>query len=157
MWETIVMHLVMNRPVYAYKKELLNIPFYGWYLTIMSGIIVDRKGGASALKSLIKQTKEYLAKGQNIVIFPQGTRTPIGAKTKEYPYQSGIAALYLSCNVQVVPAALNSGVFWSKKGSKKKGTIILEFLEPIAPGLSKQEFMKKLEDTIESKSEELNY
>ncbi|MBU6338537.1 MAG: 1-acyl-sn-glycerol-3-phosphate acyltransferase [Rickettsiales bacterium] len=156
MWETIVMHLVMKRPVYAYKKELLKIPFYGWYIKIMSGIKVDRKGGASALKSLIKQTKEYLAKGQNIVIFPQGTRTPINASTKDYPYQSGIAALYLACNVKVVPAALNSGVFWPKKGSKKKGTIVLELLDPISPGLAKQEFLLQLENKIELATSKLN-
>ncbi len=156
MWETIVMHLLMNRPVYAYKKELLKIPFYGWYLTIMSGIKINRKGGASALKSLIKQGKEYIAKGQNIVIFPQGTRTAVGASAKDYPYQSGIAALYLSCNVKVVPAALNSGVFWAKKGNKKKGTIILEFLEPISPGLSKQEFLIELENKIESATKKLS-
>ena len=156
MWETIVMHLVMNRPVYAYKKELLKIPFYGWYLTIMSGITVDRKGGAGALKSLIKQGKKYLGNGQNIVIFPQGTRTPIGASVKDYPYQSGIAALYLSCNVKVVPAALNSGIYWSKNGNKQKGTIILEFLDPISPGLSKKDFLIELENKTESASEKIN-
>ena len=155
MWETVVMHLIVNRPVYAFKKELLKIPFYGWYLTIMSGITVDRSGGASALKSLIKQSKSYLAKGQNIVIFPQGTRTPLGASSEKYPYQAGIAALYLSCGVKVVPAALDSGKFWPKKGAKNAGKITLEFLDPIEPGLAKQEFMARLENTIESKSAEL--
>jgi 1-acyl-sn-glycerol-3-phosphate acyltransferase len=141
----------MNRPVYAFKKELLKIPFYGWYLTIMSGITIDRKGGAGALKSLIKQSKKYLSQGQNIVIFPQGTRTPIGANTKDYPYQSGITALYLSCDVKVVPATLNSGNFWPKTGFKKNsGTIILQFLDPIETGLSKKEFILELEEKIES-------
>lgn len=151
MWETIVMHLVMNRPVYTFKKELLIIPFYGWYLKVMSGITIDRKGGASALKSLIKQSKDYLAKGQNIVIFPQGTRTPFGASVTDYPYQAGIAALYLACNVKIVPMTLDAGKFWSKKGmSKTPGTITLKVLDPIAPGLSKKEFMSKLEESIES-------
>ena len=151
MWETVIMHLVMNRPVYAFKKELLKIPFYGWYLTIMSGITIDRKGGAGALKSPIKQSKKYLSQGQNIVIFPQGTRTPIGANAKDYPYQSGITALYLSCDVKVVPATLNSGNFWPKTGFKKNsGTIILQFLDPIEAGLSKQEFILELEEKIES-------
>ena len=156
MWETIVMHLVCNRPVYAYKKELLKIPFYGWYVKKMSGITVDRKGGASALKSLIKQSKKYLSQGQNIVIFPQGTRVAITANSKDYPYQAGIAALYLSCQVKAVPAALNSGVFWSKgKLLKKPGKITLEFLDPIEPGLSKKEFMSRLENAIETRSNEL--
>jgi len=155
MWETIVMHLVFHRPVYAFKKELLMIPFYGWFLRVMSGIIVDRKGGAKALKSLIKQSKNYLEKGQSIILFPQGTRVPVGASAKEYPYQPGIAALYMSCGAKVVPAALNSGVFWPKKGVKKPGKIILEFLDPIESGLPRDEFMKKLEAVTEKKSEEL--
>jgi len=154
MWETIVMHLVFNRPVYAFKKELLKIPFYGWYLRLMSGIVVDRKGGAKALKSMLIQSKKYIENKQNIVIFPQGTRTPIGSNTKEYPYQSGIVAIYNADNCCVVPAALNSGIYWNKK-NKKSGTIILEFLPPINPGLDKKEFMAKLEESIETKTNQL--
>ncbi len=155
MWETIVMHLVCHRPVYAFKKELLKVPFYGWYLRAMSGIVVDRKGGAKALKDLIKQSKKYLAQNQNIVLFPQGTRVPVGATSDKYPYQSGVIALYLACGVKVVPAALNSGKFWSKSMLKKPGKIILEFLDPIEAGLSKQEFSEKLETAIEKRSQEL--
>jgi len=156
MWETIVMHLVFRRPVYAFKKELLKIPFYGWFLTAMSGITVDRNGGASALKDLIKQSKKYLAQNQSIILFPQGTRVPVGGLCEKYPYQAGIAALYASCGAKVVPAALNSGVFWPKgKISKKPGKIILEFLPAIESGLSRQEFMSKLESAIEKKSAEL--
>lgn len=155
-WETIVMHLVFDRPVYVYKKELEKIPFYGWYLKIMSGIRVNRKGGASALKDMIKQTKSCLTNGQSIIIFPQGTRVPLGAKSEKYPYQIGIAALYLAANVKVVPAALNSGLFWPKhKILKKPGKITLEFLPAIEPGFSKQEFNKKLEEVIEKRSAEL--
>lgn len=156
MWETIVMHLVFDRPVYAFKKELLRIPFYGWYLHIMSGISVDRKGGASALKDLIKQAKKYLGRNQNIILFPQGTRVPVGASVEKYPYQAGVTALYLSCGVKVVPVALNSGIFWEKnKILKKSGTITLEFLTPIEPSLSKQEFILKLEEAIEKSSADL--
>lgn len=156
MWETIVMHLVCHRPAYSYKQELLHVPFYGWYLTRMTGIKVNRKGGAAALRSIIKQAQHYLKNNHNIVIFPQGTRVSAFASTEKYPYQSGIAALYLSCNVPVVPAALNSGIFWPKhKTLKKSGTITLEFLEPIYPGLSKEEFLQKLEDVTEKRSIEL--
>jgi 1-acyl-sn-glycerol-3-phosphate acyltransferase len=155
-WETIIMHLVVRHPVYVYKKELEMIPFYGWYLKIMSGIKLNRKGGAGALKSMIKQSKSYLEHGQSIVLFPQGTRVPLGGEVEKYPYQSGVAALYLSCNVKVVPAALNSGAFWPKhKITKNPGKIILEFLPAIAPGLKKDEFNKKLEEVIEKSSSEL--
>lgn len=155
-WETIVMHLIFHHPVYAYKKELQKIPFYGWYLKVMSGIKVDRKGGASALKDLIKQTKSYLEKGQTIVLFPQGTRVPVGGEIEKYPYQSGVTALYLACGVKVVPAALNSGKFWAKSSFRKNpGKITLEFLDPIEPGLSKQEFNQRLQQAIEARSSAL--
>lgn len=148
-WETIVFHLLCRHPAYIYKKELLKVPFYGWFVKRMTGVNVNRQGGASALKDLIKQTKNILQKGHNIVIFPQGTRVPAGASREQYPYQVGIAALYLACNVPVVPVALNSGSLWGKSMLiKKSGTITMEFLEPIQPGLKKDEFMKILEERI---------
>jgi 1-acyl-sn-glycerol-3-phosphate acyltransferase len=155
MWETIVMHLIFNRPVYAFKKELLKIPFYGWYLTVMSGIVVDRKGGAKALKSMLVQSKKYTDHNRTLVIFPQGTRVPVGASAKDYPYQTGIVAIYNAANCPVVPAALNSGIYWNKNQPKKPGTIIIEFLPAIAPGLDKKEFMTKLEESTEIKSNQL--
>lgn len=155
MWETIIMHIVFHRPVYSWKKELLVIPFYGWFLRVMSGITIDRKGGAKALKSLLAQAKKYTDQKQNVILFPQGTRTPIGASTKDYPYQAGIVALYHHLQVDVVPAALNSGLYWNKK-YKKPGTIILEFLPAIKPGLAKKEFLEKLETAIERKSQEIS-
>lgn len=152
-WETVIMHLILKRPVYAYKKELEVIPFYGWFLKFMSGIKVDRKGGAKSLKSVINQAKFYLKKGQSIVIFPQGTRVPVFASIEQYPYQAGIVALYKSCDVKIVPVALNSGCFWPKdKILKKSGTIIIEFLKPIQQGLGKEEFIEKLTNEIESAS-----
>jgi 1-acyl-sn-glycerol-3-phosphate acyltransferase len=156
MWETLVFHLIFNRPVYSWKKELLKIPFYGWFLEVMSGITIDRNGGAKSLKNLLAQAKKYSTQGQNIILFPQGTRTPIGANTANYPYQVGIVAIYHHLQVEVVPAALNSGLCWGKKGSKKPGIIILEFLPPIQAGLEKKEFLTRLETAIESRSKELS-
>jgi 1-acyl-sn-glycerol-3-phosphate acyltransferase len=156
MWETVIMHLIINRPVYAYKTELLKIPFYGWFLNVMSGIKINRKGGISALKQTLKQAKKYLDKKQSIVIFPQGTRVPIGANTQQYPYQSGIIALYQNCNTSIVPVALNSGIFWPKKlFQQKSGTIIIEFLPAIKNGLNKYEFIQSLTQQIEEKSQQL--
>ncbi len=156
MWETIVMHLIFHRPVYAYKKELERIPFYGWFLTRMSGISVDRDGGSKSIKNIIKQSRHYIDNNQSIVIFPQGTRVPVEANAKDYPYQVGVAAIYLSCKVKVVPVALNSGLYWPKKSIRKKsGTITIEFLKPIEVGLNREEFMNKIEEVIENKSNEL--
>jgi len=156
MWETVIFHLLCKHPAYVYKKELLNVPFYGWYVNKMSGVKVDRSGGASALKDLIKQAKNLIATGHNIIIFPQGTRVPPEASVEQYPYQVGIAALYLACGVDVVPVALNSGNFWGKSmWIKKTGCVTIEFLEPIKPGLSKLDFMTKLAEKIEVHSSEL--
>ena len=153
MWETVVMHLIIDRPVYAYKKELELIPFYGWFVKFMSGIKVDRKGGVRSLKNVINQAKTYVAKGQSVVIFPQGTRVPFGASIEKYPYQAGITALYNSCDVKVVPVALNSGLFWPKgQILKNRGTIVIEFLPAIECSLSKEEFNKKLISAIEERS-----
>jgi 1-acyl-sn-glycerol-3-phosphate acyltransferase len=156
MWETIIMHLIINRPVYAYKTELLKIPFYGWFLNAMSGIKVKRKGGASALKYVLQQAKKYLNINQSIVIFPQGTRVEVFSEISQYPYQPGIIALYQNCGVPVVPIALNSGIFWPKKlFSQKSGTILIEFLPPINIGLNKQQFIQTLTEQLEKKSKQL--
>jgi 1-acyl-sn-glycerol-3-phosphate acyltransferase len=156
MWETLVMHLVFHRPVYAYKVELLKIPFYGWFVAKMSGIAVDRKGGAKALKDLVRNSKDYLEKGQKVILFPQGTRVPVGKPVENYPYQAGIKALYSQLDYPVVPAALNSGKCYPKNlFGKKKGSIILEFLPPIDPKTDRKEFMGALESAIEKKSQEL--
>jgi 1-acyl-sn-glycerol-3-phosphate acyltransferase len=156
MWETVVMHLIIDRPVYAYKKELELIPFYGWFIKFMSGIKVDRKGGVRSLKSVINQAKNYLTKGQSVVIFPQGTRVPVRGLIEKYPYQAGITALYNSCDTKVVPVALNSGLYWPKNQIlKNRGTIIIEFLPAIDRGLSKEEFNKRLISAIEKKAKNL--
>ncbi|MFT6106139.1 MAG: 1-acyl-sn-glycerol-3-phosphate acyltransferase [Rickettsiales bacterium] len=156
MWETIVFHMIFDQPVYSWKKELLKIPFYGWFLKVMSGITIDRKGGARALKNLLFQAKKYTDYKQNIIIFPQGTRTPSGSKAENYPYQSGVVAIYNHLKVDVIPTALNSGDFWDKKNIKRSGTIILEFLPAIKSGLNKKEFMNQLESSIEFKSQQIS-
>ena len=156
MWETIIMHLIIHRPVYVYKTELLKIPFYGWFLNVMSGIKVNRKGGINSLKYVLQQAKSYLQKQQSIVIFPQGTRVPVSGSTQQYPYQSGIISLYQNCNVSVVPVALNSGLFWPKKlFQQKPGTISINFLPAIPSGLSKKDFIQTLTKQIEEKSQQL--
>ena len=155
MWETIIFHLIFDRPVYSWKKELLQIPFYGWFLNKISGITIDRKGGIKSLRNLLNQAKQYIDNGQNIIIFPQGTRTPILDDTKDYPYKSGIVAIYHHLQVDVMPVALNSGIYWNKKWIKKPGKIILEFLPIIKSGLNKKEFLQTLETEIETNSKKL--
>lgn len=157
MWDTVIFHTIIDKPSYVYKKELLKIPVYGWYVKKMPCIEIDRSGGAKALKDMVKKSKNYLKTGHKIIIFPQGTRTPINSTKEEYPYQVGVAALYSACKVKVVPVALNSGKFWGKGMLiKKSGCITLKFLKPIESGLKKDEFMEKLEDSIETESNKLS-
>ena len=108
---------------------------------------IDRKGGASTLKRLVASCKARLDAGRSIIIFPQGTRTTPGARN---PYLPGVAALYTQCNVPVVPTALNSGMFWPRRTFlKHPGTVVIEFLPVIEPGLRRREFSTLLEESIE--------
>ncbi len=148
MWDTIIFLSLLPKPVYVLKRELGQIPFFGWY-TIATGMVrVDRDGHASALKKMIADAKRCIAEGKTLVIFPEGSRAPAGGKLE---YKPGIAALYHQLGVGCVPAALNSGLFWPRrKFLRPPGTIVLEFLAPIAPGQTRREFMATLEERIES-------
>ena len=132
------------------KKELLSIPLFGWFLKRAGMIAVDRKGGASALRSMARQATETLESGRSILIFPEGTRVAPG---QTRPYQPGVAALYTQQKVPVVPVALNSGLFWGRRAFfKKPGTIVVQILPPIPPGLDRKAFMRDLESRIEPAS-----
>lgn len=146
-WETLIFMLVLEKPVYILKKELLRIPIFGSYLKAAGMIAVDRGGGAKSLKNLISVAKEAMSQGGQVIIFPEGTRKAPG----EAPdYKSGIAALYEASGLPVTPLTLNSGHFWGRGFmNKRAGTITLEFLPPIPPGLARGEFMARLESEIE--------
>lgn len=152
-WDTLIFILLLPRVAYVLKKELLRLPFWGWYLWRMKMIAIDRAKGASSIKQLIRDGKTALAENRPIVIFPEGTRTRPGATPD---YHSGITALYSQFNVPVVPVALNSGVYWGKNAFfKKPGTIIMELLPPIPAGLTKKDFAERLKDDIEAASNRL--
>ncbi|MDE3059610.1 MAG: 1-acyl-sn-glycerol-3-phosphate acyltransferase [Pseudomonadota bacterium] len=152
-WETIIFLTLFQRPAYILKRELLRLPFWGWYLWRMKMIAIDRSAGGSSIKHMLRQAKEALADQRPIVIFPEGTRKAPGAPPAYHP---GILALYSQMNVPVIPIALNSGLFWGKNAFfKRPGTIVIEFLPPIAPGLDKREFMQRLQADIETASQRL--
>ncbi len=152
-WETIVYFAVFDAPVYILKRELLMVPFFGWCL-IKSGMIpIDRKGGAVAMRKVITHATASLALGRKIVIFPQGTRVAPGVKA---PYQPGAVGLYTHLATSVVPAALNSGRFWPRRSFlKHPGTITLEFLDPIPPGLPRAKVARMIEERVEAASDRL--
>lgn len=146
-WETIAVCGLFAFPAIILKRELMYIPVFGLHLRRMGFIGIDRSAGASALKNMVRDARAAHAAGRDIIMFPEGTRTPPGQRR---PYHPGIAALYRDLEVPVVPVALNSGVFWGRrKLFKQPGRITVQFLPPIEPGLARREFMAALEDSIE--------
>ncbi|HSV03824.1 MAG TPA: lysophospholipid acyltransferase family protein [Phenylobacterium sp.] len=139
--------------VFVMKKELNWIPWFGWYAAKVGTIDIDRAAGASALKQMVREAKALFARGRQIVIFPEGHRGQPGVAGD---YKPGVAALYRELQVPVHPVATNSGVHWPAHGLiRHPGTIVFEYLEPIPPGLKRAEFMRVLEDRIETASNKL--
>ncbi len=152
-WETFYLALRLADPVFVLKRELLFVPLFGWYLARAGMIAIDRAGGARALKAMRRAAERRLAEGRPIVIFPEGTRVAPG---ESRPYQPGIAALYSQLAVPVVPVAVNSGLYWPRRSFlKRKGRIVVEYLEPIAPGLDRKAFLKELQTRIETATRRL--
>lgn len=138
---------------YVMKQELLSIPWFGWYALKGENIVLDRSGAASALKKLVRDARSRIEEGRQVLIFPEGTRTPVGQKGE---YKPGVAALYTQLGVDCTPLATNSGVHWPKPGkARPPGTIVFEFLPVIPAGLKRAEFMAELETRIETASERL--
>ena len=151
MWDTMALYLVLDQPAIVLKRELLRIPFYGWFVWKATAIAIDRAAGASALRKMSAAARRVLDEGRPILIFPEGTRQKPGAPPD---YKPGVAGLYALLGTDCVPVALNSGVYWTGF-LKRPGTIVLEFLEPIAPGLKRDAFMGLLESRIETATNRL--
>ena len=145
MWDTLALYLALDDPGIVLKRELLRIPFYGWYLGKAAAIPIDRSAGADALRRMTSAAQQVLAEGRPILIFPEGTRKKPGALPD---YKPGVAGLYGMLGVPCVPVALDSGRYW-QGFTKHPGTISLEFLETIPSGLKRREFMTVLEQRIE--------
>ena len=147
-WDALILPVVLGDPACVLKRELLLLPFYGWYAARAGSIAIDRKAGAGALRHLVAAARPVAAQGRPIVIFPEGTRVAPGARL---PYQPGVAALYQALALPLVPAAVNSGVFWGRRSFlKRPGRITLEFLEPIPPGWTRRRVMAELEKRVET-------
>jgi 1-acyl-sn-glycerol-3-phosphate acyltransferase len=147
-YETIVMQQLLRDPAIVLKRELLNIPFYGWYAQRMGMIPIDRGKSSAALRSMMRAADTAVAQGRPILIFPEGTRAAPGTPTRYHP---GVAGLYKHLNLPVVPVALDSGLLWGRNSLRKRaGTVTFQYLPPIAPGLDRRAFMAELETRIES-------
>src|ERR1700733_1680101 len=148
MWETFALLQRFDQPLYILKRELTLIPFFGWYLIKAGMIAVDRRAGGRALLKMVRQASEEVrVGGRQLIIFPEGTRRPVGAPPA---YKPGVAQLYASCRVSCLPVALNSGLFWPRRTFMRyPGTLVVEFLDPVPPGLPRDEFLARIATTIE--------
>jgi 1-acyl-sn-glycerol-3-phosphate acyltransferase len=147
MFETFALQAILGYPVFILKKELLRIPIFGLYLKKIKSIEIvrdtttkDNLNFFDKVASIIKNEKRPL------LIFPQGTRIKADERV---PFKKGVGRIYEALNISCVPIALNSGYVWPKKGIiKYPGKITISLMEPIRPGLSRDEFIKNLEDKI---------
>jgi 1-acyl-sn-glycerol-3-phosphate acyltransferase len=152
-WETFALIPLFRDPALLMKRELFWIPFHGWFSHKFEMIPVDRDKGPAALRRMLREAKSRIADGREIIIFPEGTRRAPGAPPD---YKTGVILLYAALGVPCVPVALNSGVFWPRRSlTRRPGTIVVEFLDPIPPGLPKGEFLARLTLAIETASTRL--
>ncbi len=145
MWETIALLALLDRPAIVLKKELLQVPVYGWWAH-RTGIPIDRSAGPKTIRKLKRETDQHIVRGDQIVVFPEGTR---GAPGDLGRLQPGVAGMYLAAEKPVTPVVHNSGEFWRHPGGlKTPGEITIRFLPAIPPLLPRREFMKRLEAAL---------
>jgi 1-acyl-sn-glycerol-3-phosphate acyltransferase len=137
MLETFEIMLMLNQPAVVLKRELAVVPFWGWVVQRYGAIPINRAGGASALRSMMRAAEVAIAEDRPIVIFPEGTRVAPG---EQPPLQSGFAGLYRMLKLPVVPVAVDSGRLWPRhRFVKRPGIVTFRFGEPIPPGLPRGE------------------
>ena len=147
-WDTFALIPVFRDPAMVMKAELGWIPLYGWFSHKFRHIFVRRDKGPSALKALIRDARDRAAQGREIIIFPEGTRRPPGAPPD---YKPGFLALYEGLGLPCVPVALNSGLFWPRRSFMRyPGTIVIEVLDPIPPGLPRAQARAVIQEKIET-------
>lgn len=147
MWETLALLRFFEAPFFVVKRQLNFIPLFGQYLIKTGMVAIDRSKGRRALLEVIRRAAEEVRHGRQFVIFPEGTRTAPGAPPQ---YKGGVGMIYSECGVPCLPVALNSGLFWPRRTFMRyPGTLVVEFLDPIPPGLKRDEFLTRVESTIE--------
>ena len=143
-WETFALIPLFRSPVFIVKRELQWIPIFGWLMIKGRMVPVNRSAGSQALIAMAERARIELADNRQLIIFPEGTRRPAGAEPR---YKYGVAHLYAAEGVPCVPIALNSGMFWPRRSILRiPGTVVLEVLDPIPPGLDKEEFFERLKN-----------
>lgn len=146
-WETFALFEVLRDPTYVLKRELMWLPLFGWLARKARMIPIDRGARVTSLARMTAATRREIADARQIVIFPEGTRQAPGASPR---YMPGVAYLYSEIGLPCVPVALNSGLFWPRRSLLRfPGTVLVEVLDPIPPGLDKRVFLARLRSVIE--------
>ncbi len=147
MFETFALQIPLNGPIFILKKELLNIPLFGWYLRKIGSIAIVRETTTKENLNFFGKVKERVEKSKRpLLIFPQGTRVKLDERP---PFKKGIGRIYKSLNLPCIPVALNTGKVWPKNSFiKYPGDIHISFLEPITSGKDTEEFTKDIENRI---------
>ncbi|MCV0429899.1 MAG: 1-acyl-sn-glycerol-3-phosphate acyltransferase [Roseibium sp.] len=152
-WETVTLIPLFSSPTFILKRELRWIPIFGWYTAKYRQIPINRGKKSEALAAMMEAAKEAIAEKRQILIFPEGTRRPAGADPK---YKFGIAHLYKDLKCPVVPIAHNAGLYWPRSSwIVYPGTVVVEILPAIEPGLAPDEFHQKMVLAIETASDRL--
>jgi len=147
-WETCALVTLFADPTYIVKRELMWLPLFGWYMRKAGMIAIDRGGGARAGAAMMARARREFRRGRQIIVFPEGTRRAAGA---EPVYKPGVATLYAATGAPCLPVALNSGLVWPRHSFlRHPGTVRVEFLNVIPPGLRKAEFLARLQREIET-------
>jgi len=147
-WETLAALVLFPDVAIVAKQELLRIPIIGWYLRKSPMIVIDRESGSKALKAMLNQSREALAAGRSVLVFPQGTRMD---ESEPIRFKRGVELMYSKLGVPVLPVLVNAGKFWGASGSsKREGAITVSYLPPIPPGMSSELFVRKAETQMEA-------
>ena len=147
MFETFALQIPLDGPIFILKKELLNIPLFGWYLRKIGSIAIVRDTTTRENLNFFDKVRERIETSKRpLLIFPQGTRVKLD---EQPPFKKGVGRIYKALNLPCVPVALNTGKVWPKNSFLKyPGDIHISFLEPIMSGKNNEEFVKDIENKI---------
>lgn len=150
MFDVFAQFVVLPDSCFVMRKELMLIPFFGWYAWKQRMVVVDREGGSTALRQMVRDGQDRLAEERQLLIFPEGHRGEPGVAGD---YQPGVAGLYRDLGLPAHLVATNSGVHWPAHGIiRRPGTIVFEYLEPLPAGMKRADFMRQMQDRIETAS-----
>jgi 1-acyl-sn-glycerol-3-phosphate acyltransferase len=145
-WETLAFLILVPDVAIVAKRELIAIPVVGWFLRRSPMIIIDRANGTQALRTMIDESRAAVAAGRSVLIFPEGTRGTIGDPVQ---FKRGVELLYGRLGLRVLPVAVNSGLYWPSGSRTRAGTVVVSYLDALAPGLPSADFLRGTEGAID--------